>query len=58
MCEVLILSLQIKNRSIIIRGKGDVHSWHSCFYHDAAICLLRDGVPVAAVDEQALREKT
>jgi carbamoyltransferase len=25
----------------------------SCFYHDAAACLLKDGVPVGAVDEQA-----
>ncbi len=29
----------------------------SCFYHDAAACLLRDGVPVAAVDEQAFTRK-
>lgn len=29
----------------------------SCFYHDAAICLLKDGVPVAAVDEQAFSRK-
>jgi carbamoyltransferase len=25
----------------------------SCFYHDAAACLLRDGVPIAAASEQA-----
>jgi len=29
----------------------------SCFYHDAAACLLVDGVPVAAVDEQAFTRK-
>ena len=29
----------------------------SCFYHDAAICLLKNGVPVAAVDEQAFTRK-
>ena len=29
----------------------------SAFYHDAAACLLRDGVPVAAVDEQAFTRK-
>ena len=29
----------------------------SCFYHDAAICLIKDGVPVAAVDEQAFTRK-
>ena len=29
----------------------------SCFYHDAAICLLKDGVPVAAADEQAFTRK-
>ena len=29
----------------------------SCFYHDSAICLLKDGVPIAAVDEQAFTRK-
>ena len=29
----------------------------SCFYHDSAACLLRDGVPVGAVDEQAFTRK-
>ena len=29
----------------------------SCFYHDAAVCLLRDGEPIAAVDEQAFTRK-
>jgi carbamoyltransferase len=29
----------------------------SCFYHDSAACLLADGVPVAAVDEQAFTRK-
>ena len=29
----------------------------SCFYHDAAVCLLRDGVPVAAASEQAFTRK-
>jgi carbamoyltransferase len=29
----------------------------SCFYHDAAICLLKDGVPIAAADEQAFSRK-
>ena len=29
----------------------------SCFYHDSAICLLKDGVPVAAVDEQSFTRK-
>ncbi|MCK6502655.1 carbamoyltransferase [Myxococcota bacterium] len=29
----------------------------SCFYHDAAACLLQDGVAVAAVDEQAFTRK-
>ena len=29
----------------------------SCFYHDAAVCLLKDGVPIAAVDEQAFTRK-
>ena len=29
----------------------------SCFYHDAAICLLKDGVPVAAADEQSFTRK-
>ena len=29
----------------------------SCFYHDAAICLLKDGVPIAAADEQAFTRK-
>ena len=29
----------------------------SCFYHDSAICLLKDGVPIAAADEQAFTRK-
>ncbi|MED5373548.1 MAG: carbamoyltransferase [Myxococcota bacterium] len=29
----------------------------SCFYHDAAACLLRDGVPIAAASEQAFSRK-
>jgi len=29
----------------------------SCFYHDAAACLLRDGVPVAAAGEEAFTRK-
>ena len=29
----------------------------SCFYHDAAACLLLDGVPVAAASEQAFTRK-
>merc|ERR1712185_74329 len=29
----------------------------SCFYHDAAACLIKDGVPVGAVDEQAFTRK-
>ena len=29
----------------------------SCFYHDAAACLLRDGVPVAAATEEAFTRK-
>ena len=29
----------------------------SCFYHDAAAALLKDGVPVAACDEQAFSRK-
>ena len=29
----------------------------SCFYHDAAICLLKNGVPVAAADEQSFTRK-
>ena len=29
----------------------------SCFYHDAAVCLLKDGIPIAAVDEQAFTRK-
>jgi len=29
----------------------------SCFYHDAAVCLLKDGVPIAAADEQAFSRK-
>jgi carbamoyltransferase len=29
----------------------------SCFYHDAAVCLLRDGVPIAAASEQAFSRK-
>lgn len=29
----------------------------SCFYHDSAICLLKDGVPVAAADEQSFTRK-
>ena len=30
----------------------------SCFYHDAAICLLKDGVPIAATDEQSFSERS
>lgn len=29
----------------------------SCFYHDAAVCLLKDGVPIAAADEQVFSRK-
>ena len=29
----------------------------SCFYHDAAACLLVDGVPIAAVSQQAFSRK-
>jgi len=29
----------------------------SCFYHDAAACLLRDGVPVGAASEQVFTRK-
>ncbi|MCP4809772.1 MAG: carbamoyltransferase [Proteobacteria bacterium] len=29
----------------------------SCFYHDAAACLLKDGVPIAASDQQAFSRK-
>jgi carbamoyltransferase len=29
----------------------------SCFYHDSAACLLRDGVPIAAASEQAFTRK-
>jgi carbamoyltransferase len=29
----------------------------SCFYHDAAVCLLKDGVPVGAASEQAFTRK-
>ncbi|MDP6933852.1 MAG: carbamoyltransferase N-terminal domain-containing protein, partial [Myxococcota bacterium] len=29
----------------------------SCFYHDSAACLLKDGVPVAAASEQAFTRK-
>ena len=29
----------------------------SCFYHDAAVCLLKDGVPIAAADEQSFSRK-
>ena len=29
----------------------------SCFYHDAAVCLLHNGVPVAAADEQVFSRK-
>jgi len=29
----------------------------SCFYHDAAACLIRDGVPIAAASEQAFTRK-
>ena len=29
----------------------------SCFYHDSAACLLKDGVPVAAASEQAFSRK-
>ena len=29
----------------------------SCFYHDAAACLLKDGVPIAAANEEAFTRK-
>lgn len=29
----------------------------SCFYHDAAACLLKDGVPVAAASEESFSRK-
>ena len=29
----------------------------SCFYHDSAVCLLKDGVPIAAADEQSFTRK-
>lgn len=29
----------------------------SCFYHDASICLLKDGVPIAACNEQSFTRK-
>ena len=29
----------------------------SCFYHDSAVCLLKEGVPIAAADEQAFTRK-
>lgn len=29
----------------------------SCFYHDAAACLLKDGVPIASSDQQAFSRK-
>ncbi len=29
----------------------------SCFYHDAAACLIHDGIPVAAVSQQAFSRK-
>ncbi|MFT5683239.1 MAG: carbamoyltransferase, partial [Myxococcota bacterium] len=29
----------------------------SCFYHDASICLLKDGVPIAASNEQSFTRK-
>ncbi len=29
----------------------------SCFYHDSAVCLLRDGVPVAAASEERFTRK-
>ena len=29
----------------------------SCFNYDAAICLLKNGVPVAAADEQSFTRK-
>lgn len=29
----------------------------SCFYHDASICLLKDGVPIAATNEQSFTRK-
>lgn len=29
----------------------------SCFYHDAAACLLHDGVPIAAASEEAFTRK-
>ena len=29
----------------------------SCFYHDSAACLLKNGVPIAAADEQTFTRK-
>jgi len=29
----------------------------SCFYHDASVCLLRDGIPIAASNEQSFTRK-
>lgn len=29
----------------------------SCFYHDASVCLLKDGVPIAAANEQSFTRK-
>ncbi|MEL6348315.1 MAG: carbamoyltransferase [Myxococcota bacterium] len=29
----------------------------SCFYHDASVCLLKDGVPIAAVNEQSFSRR-
>lgn len=29
----------------------------SCFYHDASVCLLKDGTPVAAANEQSFTRK-
>ncbi len=29
----------------------------SCFYHDSSICLLKDGVPIAATNEQSFTRK-
>ena len=29
----------------------------SCFYHDSAACLIKDGVPVAAASQQLFTRK-
>ena len=29
----------------------------SCFYHDASVCLIKDGVPIAAANEQSFTRK-